>query len=109
MGTIKVWTNGVIVDMDEDEVFPGGRPAAFDTPPPPKRYSKRKLFAELSNEEFALFELAEKQQDKRKARMFREATELNEADPDFPEFKAALEALYGEERAGVILFASLLS
>jgi len=109
MPKINVWQNGQIVEMDEEEVFPGGRPAPVDMPTPPKRYSKRKLFAELTNDEFAMFEAAEAQQDRRKARAFREATELNEADPDFPEFEGALKALYGEDRATEILFASLLS
>ncbi len=74
--------------------------------PQPKRYSKKLLFEAMTEAEYAKFESYETQHSKREARMFREATELNEADEGFAKVLGLMQAAYGEDRAAELLAAA---
>jgi hypothetical protein len=75
-------------------------------PPPPRVFSKRRMFLALTDAEYAIFEAIEAQQPARDRRAFAEAADINEADPDFPQFLGLMHAAYGEARTGEILAAS---
>ncbi|MEF2554053.1 hypothetical protein VQ042_22385 [Aurantimonas sp. A2-1-M11] len=69
----------------------------------PKRYSKKALFEAMTDEEYETFELVEAQQTNRDRRIFREASELNEADQGFYQVQHLLSGTYGEARASELL------
>jgi ethanolamine utilization microcompartment shell protein EutL len=80
--------------------------AAFVPPVQHRVFSKRRLFLALTDDEYATFAAIEAQQPARDRRAFAEATELDEADADFPQFLALMHHAYGEERAVEILDAA---
>lgn len=98
---LRVWESGAVVDKPDDFIAPIEK--ALE---PPKRYSKKALFEAMTEAEYAKFETYETQQSKREARMFREATELHEADAGFPKVLSLMQAAYGEDRASELLAAA---
>lgn len=72
-------------------------------PRPARSFSKRLLFGELTDAEYAIWEQVESQQTPRRQRMLREAVELNEADEDYPDLYMAMVAAFGQERADEVL------
>ena len=106
MAKVNVWRDGEIVEVDAEEL---NLPGPSELPVPPAVYSKRKLLGAMTDAEYEVFETIEKQQPKRKQRMFKEATELNDADPDFGEFKQLLEFAFPNGRAAELLAAAKIN
>lgn len=100
---IKVWENGKIVEKPDGFIAP-----VSARPSPPKRYSKKALFEAMTKAEYDTFETVEAQQGKKDRRVFREATELNEADPSYPQFFGLMNSVYGEARTAELLAAAAL-
>lgn len=71
--------------------------------PPPARYSKKRLFEAMTEAEYDTFEQTEAQQPAKDRRVFREAQELDAADPGFARFEGLLVQVYGAERAAEML------
>lgn len=74
--------------------------------PMPARYSKKKLFEAMTDAEYETFEATESGQTAKDRRVFREATELSEADPGFAKVLGLMQAAYGEDRAAELLAAA---
>lgn len=72
-------------------------------PPGVARYSKRRLFGAMTDEQYDLFEQTEASQNKRRRRIFQEAMELSEDDPDWPDFLELMETTYGADEARRLL------
>jgi len=78
----------------------------FSRPVRAQVFSKKKLFEAMSDAEYDTWEQIERQQNKRKARMFREATELNDQDASFKELLAVMTQAYGSPRTVALLAAA---
>jgi len=70
---------------------------------PVRRFSKKKLFESMTDAEYDTWEQIERQQNKRKARMFREASELNDSDPAFKELLGVMTQAFGSARTVALL------
>lgn len=102
--------NGIIVNGRTGEITHVNVPVD-DLPAPvnaPRVFSKRAFFLALTDEEYATFEAVEAQQSARDRRAFSEATELSEADDDWPQFLVLMHATYGKDRTAEILDAAAL-
>lgn len=73
---------------------------------PAVTYSKKQLFEAMTDAEYDMWEVAEKQQSKRKARMLKEALYLDANDPWFNELRSAMITVFGESRTSELLTAA---
>jgi len=68
-----------------------------------QEFSKKRLFEQMTDAEYDTWETIERQQNKRKARMFRESTVLNDQDTNFPELVTVMTRAYGATRTVELL------
>lgn len=82
--------------------------AALPAPVAVTRYSKRALFAAMTDDEYAVFAAVEAQQPPRSRRIFAEAQELIDCDQDFGLFEALMSSAFGDDRAAALIEAARL-
>lgn len=95
--------DGVLVEMDADDVAQAQADAARPAPAVPSIIFKADIWRRCTDDEAATLDAALEQAPARLRRIFDGAQYLDTTDPDYPAIRDAVIAALGQTRAAVVL------